>query len=59
LPTKVQYSIISYLVEKDTAITKHVPTSRTVGCINNYVISAVDRLVSKTSLHSSNQEREN
>jgi hypothetical protein len=51
LPTKVQYSIISYLVEKDTAITKHVPTSRTVGCINNYVISAIDRLVSKTSLH--------
>lgn len=40
LPTKVQYTI-SYLVEKDTTITKHVPTSKAVCCINNYVISAI------------------
>lgn len=41
LPTKVQYTIISYLVEKDTTITEHVPTSKAVCSINNYVISVI------------------
>lgn len=40
LPTKLQYTI-SYLVEKDTTITKHAPSSKAVCCINNYVISAI------------------